>query len=137
MKKIYSITTIITLILALTVLASCKINIEKKGDGTITEKTFTVSDFNSIQFSGATTVHYTVSDTVSIRIKASEELLKRMRVETDAYGVLNIYSNESKKIGKNKFLLSFDDMRLKHTSADHHSSEYKLSVPVHLNARTA
>lgn len=109
MKKIYNITTIIMLTLALTVLASCKVNIEKKGDGTITEKTFTVSDFNSIQFSGATTVHYTVSDTVSIRIKASEELLKRMGVETDANGVLNIYTNESKQIGKNKFSLSFDE----------------------------
>ena len=109
MKKIYSITTIITLTLALTVLASCKVNIEKKGDGTITEKTFTVSDFNSIQFSGATTVHYTVSDTVSIRIKASEELLKRMRVETDANGVLNIYSEGNKNVTKNKISLSFDE----------------------------
>ena len=109
MKKIFNITTIMILAFAATMLASCKIYIEKKGDGAMTEKTFNVSDFNSIQLSGATTVHYTVSDTISIILKASEEQMKRMHVETDAYGVLNIYSEGNKNVTKNKISLSFDE----------------------------
>lgn len=109
MKKIFNITTIMILAFAATVLASCKIYIEKKGNGAMTEKTFTVSEFNSIQLSGATTVHYTVSDTISIILKASEEQMKRMHVETDAYGVLNIYSEGNKNVTKNKISLSFDE----------------------------
>lgn len=93
MTKTYNIlaTAILTLavMIAVGMLTSCKIEIEKNDDKADETKVFSVKDFNRIESSVYASIVYHVSDTTEVKVVTSKRQLDRLKIETQD-GVLNI-----------------------------------------------
>lgn len=76
--------------LAIMALTSCSININKRGDKKLTTKTIKVDNFDKLSIGGAIDVLYTVSDSVSVKVKATDEQRECLNIYTKADGTLCI-----------------------------------------------
>lgn len=77
--------------LAVMALTSCSIHVNKRSDNTeVKTKTFEAKDFNKISISCSADIEYTVSDTVSITVKATDDWIKTLDISTAADGTLVI-----------------------------------------------
>jgi len=80
MKRIFAITTFITLLLAL---AACTYNRDSgtlRGTGPMVSRDFDISDFNGISINGPFVIIYRESETYAVRVEMQENLLERTSV---------------------------------------------------------
>lgn len=76
--------------IAIMALTSCSININKRSDKKLTTKTIKVDNFDKLSIGGAIDVLYTVSDSVSVKVKATDEQRECLNIYTKADGTLCI-----------------------------------------------
>lgn len=77
---------------------SCSISI-KKSDGNATQitKDWEIGDFSALKISCGGDVIYTVSDSVSVRVEASDSKMQDLSIITDSNGTLSITTQDSNK----------------------------------------
>ncbi len=102
MTKTYNIlaTAVLTLavMIAVGMLTSCKIEIEKNDGKADETKVFSVKDFNRIESSVYASIVYHVSDTTEVKVVTSKRQLDRLKIETQD-GVLYIGYKDSDNNG--------------------------------------
>lgn len=84
--------SIVTLLVVLAALlfSSCAVRVEKRDAGNEITQSFNVDKFNGISLSGPGKVVFTVSDTISVSVKAHERTFDRLEIFTDKDSLLHI-----------------------------------------------
>lgn len=89
--KTKSIFTFVAIALTVIALASCSIHVNKRSDNTeMKTKTFEAKDFDKISINCSADVKYTVSDTVCITVRATDDWMNSISINTADDGTLVI-----------------------------------------------
>lgn len=84
-----------------------------KGNGNITEKTFTVQSFDEIKIDGVFTIHLTQGNTESVKVSIDDNLLQYIVVENDGNRLVvkwNKHKNQSINNVKSNLYITFKNI---------------------------